>query len=237
MTEGGHCWPRNISIRERDMSTPQLPGRMPNDATGAPDLYDQQGQDSETITTPQQGARNVLDFGGDEIVQKAAMRANDLVQEWQDKLTQLGVKVVMGGSLASGLALPRAVHDMDVRFLYDGDRTAIVSKIEQATGLSFRKTITLAEGKGRPGWDAHLLEGMLSLDGFTFEVEGALRNSSYTGWAQYYPEVLSPKELADARQRKMELREDKAAYKAFKDELLRIVKQRMRAKGLLDIED
>lgn len=219
------------------MASPMRPVTGPGAVPLAPAVEKQSSQYPDTAASAQGGCCASLDFGGDENVQKAAKRAHDLVDEWQAKLASLGVKVVMGGSLASGLALPGEVHDMDVRFLYDGDRTKLIAEIEQATGLLFRKSITLAEGRGKPGWDAHLIEGRITREGVTFDVEGALRNTNYTGWAQHYPEVLSPQELADARRRKLELRDDKKAYRAYKDLLLETVKQRMRARGLQDQED
>jgi hypothetical protein len=173
------------------------------------------------------------DPAGMETVHKAAAMSHQIAGDWQKKLAGLGVKVVMGGSLVSGLALPSAVHDMDVRFLYDGDRESIVPDIEAATGLKFRKTIKIGGGDQGPESDAHMIEGKLTKDGVTFDVEGQLRNTNYTGWAKYYPQVLSPAEMATARGKKMELRHDKKAYKAYKQDLLAEVMKRVKEKGLL----
>ena len=214
------------------------PGMQPDSAAQASNVLsnsETQGVQGGCATADAESACVVpFDFGGDEVVQKAAKYACELVKEWRAKLEPLGVKVILGGSLVSGLALPADVHDMDVRFLYDGERRKLIPKIEEVTGLSFRKTITMAEGEGAPGWDAHLIEGKITWADVTFDVEGSLRNTSYTCWAQFYPQVMSFQELADARQRKIELRINKKAYKEFKDALLQTIKQRARERGLID---
>ena len=124
------------------------------------------------------------------------------------------------------------MHDADIRFLYDGDREKIIPQIEAATGLKFRKSIKVGGG-GEPESDAHMIEGKITRNGVTFDVEGALRNSNYTGWASYYPKVMAPQELAEARRKKTELKHDKPAYKAYKMDLLREVQKRVREQGLL----
>lgn len=168
----------------------------------------------------------------DPVIQKAADGAHEMVKEWQDKLAQHGVKVVLGGSLVSGLALPSDKHDADIRFLYDGDRKALIPEIEKATGLKFRKTITVGGGD-EPESDGHMIEGEINRNGIKYDVEGALRNSRYTGWANYYPQVLTPQELDQARNKKMELRGDKKAYKEFKNTILAEVQKRVKERGLL----
>jgi hypothetical protein len=168
----------------------------------------------------------------DPTLQKAADGAHAMAKEWQDKLQQHGVKVVLGGSLVSGLALPSDLHDADIRFLYDGDRKAIIPEIEKATGLKFRKSITVGGGQ-EPESDAHMIEGQLERNGVKYDVEGALRNTNYTGWANYYPQVMSESELEEARRKKQELKGDKKAYKAYKNSILEEVQKRVREKGLL----
>ncbi|UCC74975.1 MAG: hypothetical protein JSV86_10615 [Gemmatimonadota bacterium] len=152
----------------------------------------------------------------------------------QRKLAPLGVGVVLGGSFRSGLAIPPRPGepwDVDLRFLYDGDRAKMAKKIERLTGLTHRKTLNVVHGK-KPV-DLRLIEGTVTRNGATFEIEGALRDSEYFGIQALYPKLLTPAELRHARKQKLALRDDYPAYKAFKNNLLETVRRRAKAQGML----
>jgi hypothetical protein len=170
-------------------------------------------------------------------IEKAGKLANTLVKEWEEKLGPKGVKIAMGGSLTSGLALPGDVQDADIRFLFDGDRKALIPEIEKVTGLKLRKTIQVGGGAD-PISDAYMIEGFAERDGVKLEIEGALRTAAgYTGWQTKYKDVLSPEELQVARARKWELAQDKTGrkakdYKAYKNSVLAEVQKRVAARAV-----
>jgi hypothetical protein len=172
--------------------------------------------------------------GDDPKVRKAGKQIGAICRDFRKNLAPLGVDVVLGGSFRSGLAiqpLPGKPWDADIRFLYDGDRKAIIPAIERATGLKYRKSIKIGGGAD-PISDGHLIEGVLTRNGMRIEVEGALRNTEYVGWQKFYPQVLTPAELAQARRDKLRLRHDKTAYKAFKTALIHKVQRRVKARSL-----
>lgn len=169
-------------------------------------------------------------------VEDIRARVDGLIAEWQEKLPE--VEIALGGSLVSGLFVlddETEVVDVDVRFLTDAPLTEdLRQKIESATGLAYRKTITVSDWPTGES-EGVMIEGKLALPGFPLplDVEGCLRNARYVGWGKFYREVLSPEELADFFARKKALRHDKAAYKALKQEALALVKRRCVERGLV----
>jgi hypothetical protein len=172
--------------------------------------------------------------GDDPKVRKAAKRVGAICRDLQRKLAPLGVDVVLGGSFRSGLAIPPRPGepwDVDVRFLYDGDRKKIIPKIERATGLTYRKSLSVVHA-GRPV-DLHMIEGVVERNGAQYEIEGALRDTHYFGWQAIYAQVLSPAEMRKVRHRKLALRDgDKKVYKAYKKSIMHEVQERAKARGL-----
>lgn len=169
-------------------------------------------------------------------IEKASKMAQDIAKDWQEKLEPHGVKVVLGGSLISGLSLPGEAHDMDIRFLSDHhDRKSLIPKIEEVTGLKLRKEIQIGPGDHQDS-KAQMIEGFIHKDGITLEAEGALRaGANYEGWAKHYKDVLTPTELSIARAKKAELASTEKGrkskeYKEYKGKLLKEVMTRVGAK-------
>lgn len=162
----------------------------------------------------------------------ATATATAIVQKWATALPEM--EVVLGGSLVNGLAIlvDGQPIDMDVRFLSDDLSETSVKRIEETTGLKFRKTIKVADYPSGQS-DGHMVEGDLEVDGTLFEVEACLRNRSYVGWGKYYTLVLSDSELKKFREDKERLMDDKTAYKAAKAAMLKVVQSRVLEQGLL----
>jgi hypothetical protein len=175
-------------------------------------------------------------------IEAITKRVHELINDWQEALPE--IKIVLGGSLVSGLFIldgETESVDVDLRFLvhHAPDTEAVVTqdlikKIEEVTGLKYRKTIKVADW---PDGESNgiQIEGEVTVDGvdLPLDVEGCLRNDKYVGWAQYYKEVLSPEELAHFKTEKIRLRHDKVAYKALKQEVIAEVKKRCLEKGLV----
>lgn len=171
------------------------------------------------------------------MLEKILFAVQALAAQWQEMLGN-DVQVVLGGSLISGMFIldeQTEVIDIDVRFLVNDPATpGIIQRIEQATGLTYRKTISVGdfpEGTSQ----GHMVEGFITLPDVTLpvEVEGCIRNRAYVGWAKYWPVVLTEVELAEVRRRKQELRGDKKAYKAYKEQIRQLVVRRVIDRGLL----
>ena len=110
----------------------------------------------------------------------------------------------------------------------------IIKKIESVTGLNYRKTITVADWPGGESKGV-MIEGQIKLPDVSLplDVEGCLRNTKYVGWAKFFQEVLTQDELTDFLERKKQLRGDKKAYKALKEEMRRLVVGRCVERGLV----
>ncbi len=203
----------------------------------------ERGENLNDRVTLQELADHVLTFEQrDYKIEAITKRVQGLINDWQVALPE--VKIVLGGSLVSGLFIldgETESVDVDLRFLVHNapDTEAVmtqdlIKKIEEVTGLKYRKTIKVAdwpEGES----DGIQIEGEVTLDGvdLPLDVEGCLRNEKYVGWARYYKDVLSPEELAHFKAEKIRLRHDKVAYKALKQEVIAEVKKRCLEKGLV----
>ena len=160
-----------------------------------------------------------------------------LVARWQAALGD-DVQVVLGGSLVSGLFIVEGAEtvDVDARFLtaIPVDDPALIARVEAATGLKFRKTITVADWPEGQSVGV-MVEGLINLPGIhlPLEVEGCIRNPKYVGWARFYTAVLTVEELAVVRAQKVALRGDKKAYKAYKETVRAEVQRRVLERGLL----
>lgn len=159
-----------------------------------------------------------------------------MIAQWQDALGT-EVEVCLGGSLVSGLFILEGadVIDVDVRFLTDDPMSeSLRFRIEQITGLAFRKVISVND------WPCGASQGVM-IEGklqhpeiaLMLDVEGCLRNRAYVGWARFYQLVLTPDELAEIRSEKLRLRGDKSAYKALKSRWRDEVERRAIACGLV----
>jgi hypothetical protein len=157
--------------------------------------------------------------------------ANKVASEWQDRLGP-DIKVVMGGSLVSRTYVRSRGDepiDMDIRFLTDNPERDY-PKVEAVTGLKLKKSRPM---DNYPSGSAtgYLVEGPLTRDGITFDVEAAVRTPAYVGWARFYPAVMTPDELAAFRADKARLKGDKEAYKALKASVLKEVMKRVEERG------
>lgn len=173
-------------------------------------------------------------------IEQIKLKVDEMIELWQEKLPE--VEIVLGGSLVSGLFIlddKTKVVDVDVRFLTDKPITEeLQKKIEAVTGLQYRKIITVSDWPNGQS-EGMMIEGKIDLPDFELplDVEGCLRNKKYVGWGKFYKEVLSPEEIADFLSRKKLLREDKIAYKALKQEMLRVVMKRSIERGLVSAPD
>ena len=163
-------------------------------------------------------------------------RVQALAAEWQAALGA-DVKVVLGGSLVSDTFVNDGakVVDVDIRFLVDDpEAPGLITRVEAATGLRYRKTIAVADWPVGQS-TGHMIEGILEVPGIDLpcEVEGCLRSRKYVGWHQYYQLVFSADELAAFRADKLQLRSDKAAYKARKFAMIEACKARALSNGLV----
>jgi hypothetical protein len=172
--------------------------------------------------------------GDDPKVRKAARQAQKICERMRRDLEPLGVSVVLGGSFRSGLAIPPEGdhnYDIDLRFLFDGNRQELIQSVESATGLAYKKAVEFPD-ESQP---VYKFSGRVESGGVAFDVDGDLRDTNYFGWQKLYPQVLTPAELKAARQAKMFLRrlpDDRKAYKALKQALIKEVQQRAKAQGL-----
>lgn len=160
----------------------------------------------------------------------------DLLAQWQFALGE-EVEVVLGGSLVSGLFIFEGaeVVDVDVRFLVDDPAdTEVRRRIEAVTGLTYRKSITVADWPSGMS-SAAMVEAVLAHPALPLplEIEGCIRSRAYIGWARFYQTVLSPAELAEFRREKVRLRADLKAYKALKSAMIGEVIERCLARGLV----
>ena len=203
----------------------------------------ERGENLNDRVTLQELADHVLTFEQrDYKVEAITKRVQEMINKWQEALPE--VKIVLGGSLVSGLFIldeETDSVDVDLRFLAHSTPSTeatetqdLIKKIEEVTGLKYRKTIKVAdwpEGES----DGIQIEGEVTLDGMELplDVEGCLRNEKYVSWARYYKDVLSPEELSHFKAEKIRLRHDKVAYKALKQEVIAEVKKRCQEKGLV----
>lgn len=164
-------------------------------------------------------------------------KVEELLAKWQEALGK-EVQIVLGGSLVSGLFIIEGsdVIDVDVRFLVDDPNdSSWIARIEKVTGLKCRKTIEVGDwpqGKST----GVMIEGHLDhpeLD-VPLDCEGCLRNRKYVGWARFYPQVFSECELEEIRRKKIELRSDKKAYKAYKSDIRQTSENRALEMGLVN---
>lgn len=156
-----------------------------------------------------------------------------ILRSWRRALP--GIDVVLGGSLVSGTFVFDGAEtvDVDVRFLADEPSSGLAQRVAAATGLSVRKTIQVNDWPDGTS-TAWQIEGILNVPGLPpLDIEGSLRNRAYVGWASMYRKVLTPDELSTFVNAKQEMRGDKAAYKALKQDMLRKVRDRAVARGLV----
>ena len=203
----------------------------------------ERGEDLNSRPTLKELANHVLTFEKrDYRVEAITNRVNELIEKWQEALPD--VQIVLGGSLVSGLFIldeqTKSV-DVDLRFLThetpsvdNANTQELIKKIEEVTGLKYRKTISVADWPEGTS-NGIQIEGEVTIDGveLPLDVEGCLRNDKYVGWARYYKDVLSSEELAQFKADKIRLRDDKMAYKALKQEMVEEVKKRCLEKGLV----
>lgn len=203
----------------------------------------ERGENLNDRVTLKELADHVLTFEQrDYKVEAITKQVQELINGWQEALPE--VKIVLGGSLVSGLFIldgQTESVDVDLRFLVHNTPSTetaetrdLIKKIEDITGLKYRKTIKVADWP-RGESDGIQIEGEVTLDGveLPLDVEGCLRNDKYVGWARYYKDVLSPEELTHFKSEKIRLRHDKVAYKALKQEVVAEVKKRCLEKGLV----
>jgi hypothetical protein len=163
-----------------------------------------------------------------------------MIDNWQCQLGPV-VKVVLGGSLVSGLFVfdeMTEVIDVDIRFLTEDPLSDILrSQIEKVTRLVYRKTIMVND------WPEGISEGVI-LEGriniptipIPIEIEGCIRNPKYIGWAQFFQKVLSQEELDEFVRKKKAMRIDKKEYKALKERMRQLVASRCIEQGLVSMK-
>jgi hypothetical protein len=165
-------------------------------------------------------------------------RIRTMMAEWQAKLGDV-VKLDLDGSILSDTFIFEGakVIDIDLRFLVDSpDAPGLREQIEAATGLRFRKSITVndwPEGTST----AHLLEGRLSIPEATIpiEVEGCLRNRYAINWHAIYLHVFTPRELHRYKNRKLSFRGDVERSKDLKIAMRLEARDRANARGLIAV--
>ncbi len=179
-----------------------------------------------------QGAQSPKPSAGNELEV-----AHRIMREW-GALLGPDVEITLGGSLVSGLWVQKGNEpvDLDIRFLVGEPSREIADKIAKATGLAFRKSIPVNDHPTGMS-TAFMVEGEITVDGINFDVEGSVRNKAYVGWAKYYPEYLTTKELEQFRADKARLKGDKPAYKALKAGVLEEVQRRVIADRRLVVID
>jgi hypothetical protein len=191
----------------------------------------------------QELANHVLTFEQrDYKVEAITKHVQELINEWQTALPE--VKIVLGGSLISGLFIldeETDAVDVDLRFLVPetpstetASTQGLISKIESVTGLKYRKTISVADWPEGTS-DGIQIEGTLTIKNvdLPLDVEGCLRNDKYVGWARFYKDVLTSEELEQFKMEKIRLRHNKTEYKALKQQVVEEVKRRCLQKGLV----
>ncbi len=159
-----------------------------------------------------------------------------LIAQWQKALGS-EVEVILGGSLVSGLFILEGAEaiDVDVRFLTDDPTNEeLRQRIEEVTDLSFRKQIPVGNWPSGESLGV-MVEGKLTHPELTLplDVDGCIRNRAYVGWARFYRQVFSPTELEEMLARKLALRSDKKAYKAFKSSVIDEAQRRCLSLGLV----
>lgn len=203
----------------------------------------ERGENLNDRPTLQELAQHILTFEKrDYKVEAVTKKVHELITKWQDALPE--VKIVLGGSLISGLFIldeETDSVDVDLRFLIprtpitdESTTQELIQKIERVTDLKYRKTIAVADWPEGTS-NGIQIEGTVKIEGvdLPLDVEGCLRNDKYVGWGKYYKDVLTPDELSHFRQEKIRLRHDKLAYKALKQEMIEEVKKRCFEKGLV----
>jgi len=176
----------------------------------------------------------------------ALAAARSMVKEWQARLGP-DVQVVLSGSLVSGLFVwdeGTDVIDVDVKFLVPEQKVLdrqMWKRIEEATGLVFRKLRTMTNEPDETPGPGVLFEKRFCVEGIDtpLEVEGALRNTKYCSCAHLYPQVFTKAELATIVTSKAKLKAearltgDKTAYKDYKSTVRQEADRRIAARGLL----
>jgi hypothetical protein len=165
-------------------------------------------------------------------------RIRMMMAEWQAKLGDV-VKLDLDGSILSDTFIFEGakVIDIDLRFLADLPQApGLREQIEAATGLRFRKSITVndwPEGTST----AHLLEGQLTIPESTIpiEVEGCLRNRRAINWHAIYLHVFTPQELNRYKNRKLSFRGDVERSKDLKIAMRLEARDRATARGLIAV--
>jgi hypothetical protein len=171
--------------------------------------------------------------------------AKAMVARWQTRLGN-DVQVLLSGSLVSGLFVwdeDTEVIDVDVKFLVAEEKvldSQMWKRIEEATGLVFRKLRPMSNEPDETLGPGVLFENRFWVDGvaIALEVEGALRNTQYTSCAHLYPQVFAADELVKIIIRKAVLKAearqtgDKTAYKDYKATVRREADRRIFARGL-----
>ena len=154
-----------------------------------------------------------------------------MADDWQQAIGP-GIKVVLGGSLVSKAFVQTGNDpiDLDIRFLTD-DPASDYPKVEAATGLTLRKQLQVIDHPAGTS-TAFMVEGAVTRDGITYDVEAAVRTPAYSGVAQLYSQVLTEREQGLFRADKALLKGDKKAYKALKVAVIEEVKARAQERGL-----
>ena len=203
----------------------------------------ERGEDLNSRQTLKELASHILTFEKrDYKLEEITNKVTTLVRQWQTALP--GVEIVLGGSLVSGLFIlddKTEAVDVDLRFLVKDspipDTEAIkelIRKIEEITGLKYRKSITVSDWPSGSS-EGIQIEGELRIEGvdLPLDVGGCLRNSNYVGWAKFYKQVLTQEELDFFKSEKIRLRDNKIEYKALKQKMIEEVQKRCLEKGLV----
>ena len=203
----------------------------------------ERGEDLNSRPTLKELASHILTFEKrDYKLEAITDKVNTMVRQWQTALPD--VEIVLGGSLVSGLFIldkETEAIDVDLRFLSKRDISPeseetkeLVRKIEEITGLKYRKTISVADWPDGSS-EGIQIEGAIHIDGvdLPLDVEGCLRNDKYVGWAKFYKQVLSKEELEFFMAEKIRLRHNKTEYKALKQRIVEEIKIRCLEKGLV----
>lgn len=203
----------------------------------------ERGEDLNNRPTLKELASHILTFEKrDYKLESIVNKVEIMIRQWQTALPE--VQIVLGGSLVSGLFIldeKTQNIDVDLRFLSKKDISLesdevkkLINKIEEITGLKYRKIITVSDWPSGSS-EGIQIEGVVYVDGveLPLDIEGCLRNDRYVGWAKFYKEVLSQEELDFFKNEKIRLRNYKTEYKALKQRMIEEVQKRCLEKGLI----
>lgn len=159
------------------------------------------------------------------------------IDQWKRHFDPASIDVELGGSLVSGLFVREGAdrYDADVKFIVkDPQDPEVLRRIEEVTGLRYRKTIRIRELPPEKNTSV-MMEEVFKLPGISLpiDVEGCVRQGPYFNQHKYYEKLFSAQELAEIRQRKLELRGDKEKYKQYKHAVQDTLVERARRAGLL----